>query len=78
MVYPMKCTTAGVCAYSDGYVQPQVHSGAIPGNVTKGVITLRKKGGRHVWEELDNYWPITLLNTDLRFWPFVCSLSLAI
>ena len=39
--------------------------GAIPGSVTKGVITLLKKGGRHVWEGLDNYRPINLLNTDL-------------
>ena len=35
--------------------------GAIPGSVTKGVITLLKKGGRHVWEGLDYYRPITLL-----------------
>ena len=40
--------------------------GAIPGSVTKGVITLLKKGGRHVWEGLDDYWPITLLNTELK------------
>ena len=40
--------------------------GAIPGNVTKGVITLLKKGGRHVWEGLDYYRPITLLNTKLK------------
>ena len=40
--------------------------GAIPGSVTKGVITLLKKGGRHVWEGLDNYRPITLLNTELK------------
>ena len=40
--------------------------GAIPGSVTKGVITLLKKGGRHVWEGLDDYRPITLLNTDLK------------
>ena len=38
--------------------------GAIFGSVTKGVITLLKKGGRHVWEGLDDYRPITLLNTD--------------
>ena len=38
--------------------------GAIPGSVTKGVITLLKKGGRHVWEGLDDYMPITLLNTE--------------
>ena len=39
---------------------------AIPGSVTKGVITLLKKGGRHVWEGLDDYRPITLLNTELK------------
>ena len=40
--------------------------GAIPGSVTKGVITLLKKGGRHVWEVLDDYRPITLLNTEFN------------
>ena len=40
--------------------------GAIPGSVTKGVITLLKKGGRHVWEGLDDYRPITLQNTELK------------
>ena len=40
--------------------------GAIPGSLTKGVITLLKKGGRHVWEGLDDYRPITLLNTELN------------
>ena len=40
--------------------------GAIPGSVTKGVITLLKRGGRHVWEGLDDYRPITLLNTELK------------
>ena len=35
--------------------------GAIPSSVTKGVITLLKKGGKHVWEGLDDYRPITLL-----------------
>ena len=40
--------------------------GAISGSVTKGVITLLKKGGRHVWEGLDDYRPITLLNTELK------------
>ena len=40
--------------------------GAIPGRVTKGVIILLKKGGRHVWEGLDDYRPITLLNTELK------------
>ena len=53
---------AHVCAYSDGYVQPLVRVGS----VTKGVITLLKKGGRHVWEGLDDYRPITLLNTELK------------
>ena len=40
--------------------------GAIPGSITKGVIILLKKGGRHVWEGLDDYRPITLLNTELK------------
>ena len=39
---------------------------AILGSVTKGVITLPKKGGKHVWEGLDDYRPITLLNTELK------------
>ena len=40
--------------------------GAISGSVTKGVITLLKKGGRHVWEGLGDYRPITLRNTELK------------
>ena len=40
--------------------------GTIPGSITKGVITLLKKGGRHVWEDLDDYRPKTLLNTELK------------
>ena len=40
--------------------------GAIPGIITKGVITLLKKGGRNVYEGLDDYRPITLLNTELK------------
>ena len=36
--------------------------GDIPGCITKGVIPLLKKGGRHVWEDLDDYRPITPLN----------------
>ena len=41
--------------------------GVIPGCVTKGVITLLKKGGQHVGEGgLDDYRPITLLNTELK------------
>ena len=30
------------------------------------MIPLLKKGGRHVCKELDNYSPITLLNTELK------------
>ena len=56
---PYECVleaVANVCTYSDGYVQPLVRPG----------ITLLKKGGRHVWEGLDDYRPITLLNTELK------------
>ena len=38
--------------------------GTIPGSVTRGVITLLKKRGKHVWDGLDDYRPITLLNTE--------------
>ena len=40
--------------------------GACPGSITKGVITLLKKDGRHVRGDLDDYRPITLLNTELN------------
>ena len=40
--------------------------GGIPGSITKGVITLLKKSDENVWEDLDDYWPITLLNTELK------------
>ena len=30
------------------------------------MIILLKKGGRHVWEGLDDYRPITPLNTELK------------
>ena len=30
------------------------------------MIILLKKGGRHVWEDLDDYRPITQLNTELE------------
>ena len=40
--------------------------GAIPGSITKGVIPLLKKGSRHVWEGLDDYRPLNLLNTELK------------
>ena len=43
--------------------------GTIPGSITKGVFTLLKKGGRHVWKELDYYRPMTLLNTVKDFGP---------
>ena len=39
--------------------------GAIPDNIRRGMITLLKKGGRHVSEDL-NYSPITLLHTELK------------
>ena len=35
---------------------------------TKNVIILLKKGGRHVWKELDDKRSITLLNTELKIW----------
>ena len=40
--------------------------GAIPGSITKGLIALLKKEGRHVRGDLDDYRPITLLNTELK------------
>ena len=45
--------------------------GATAGNVTKGVIILLKKGGKEVWEGLDDYRPITLLNTELKILAWV-------
>ena len=30
------------------------------------MITLLKKGGRHVWEGLDDYRSIAMLNTELK------------
>ena len=50
--------------------------GAIPGSITKGVITLLKKGSRHVWEDLDDYRPITLLNTELKILTWVLAIRL--
>ena len=54
--------------------------GAISGSITQGMIPLMKKGGRHVWEELDNYRPLTLLNTELKIlsWVLVNQLQLVI
>ena len=40
--------------------------GAISGSITKSVITLLKKDGKYVWEDLYDYRPITLLNTELK------------
>ena len=40
--------------------------GAIPGSIIKGMIILLKKGGRDVWEELDNFRLITLLNNFVK------------
>ena len=40
--------------------------GDIPGSVTNGVITFLMKGGKHVWEGLDDYRSIILLNTELK------------
>ena len=40
--------------------------GAIHGSITNGVITSLKKSSKHVWEELDDYRLITLLNTKLK------------
>ena len=38
---------------------------AISSSITKGDITLLKKDGRHVCEDLDDDRPITLLNKEL-------------
>ena len=45
--------------------------GDIPGSITKGMITLLKKGGRHVWEKLENYRSLTLLNIKLKILAWV-------
>ena len=42
--------------------------GAIPGSITKGVITLLRKEGRDVRRVLDDYRPITLLKRELKIW----------
>ena len=36
--------------------------GAIPGSITNSLITSLKKGGWHVWEDLHDFRPITLVN----------------
>ena len=45
--------------------------GTIPGSIIKGMIILLKKGGRHVWGDFDDYRPVTLLNTELKFLAWV-------
>ena len=40
--------------------------GVIPCSISKGMITLLKKSCRHIWEDLDDYRLITLLNTELK------------
>ena len=40
--------------------------GAIPDSVLKGVITLLKEDARHIWKDLDDYRPLTLLNAELK------------
>ena len=52
--------------------------GAIPGSVTKGVITLLKKGNKHVWEGWDDYRCITLLNIKILARVLVNHLQLVI
>ena len=39
---------------------------AIPTSITDEMITYLKKGGKYVWEGLDDCRPITLLNTELK------------
>ena len=45
--------------------------GAIPSCITKGMITLLKKGSMHIWEKLDDYKPITLLNILLKIYAWL-------
>ena len=52
--------------------------GAIPGSITKGAITLLQKGSRHVSKELDNYRPITLLNTEINILVWVLANRLVV
>ena len=40
--------------------------GAIPGSITKGVITILKKECKNHQREVGDYMPITLLNTGLK------------
>ena len=54
--------------------------GAFPGSITKGMITLLKRGSRYVWEDLDDYRSIILLNTELKIlaWVLASLLQLVI
>ena len=63
MVYPMRLQHMFVLMdmFNHWFAQR-----AILGCITKDVITLLKKGGSHVWEGLDDYRFITLLNTELK------------
>ena len=45
--------------------------GVIPCIFSKGVISLLKKGSRHVLEDIDTYKLITLLNTELKILAWV-------
>ena len=49
---------------------------AIPTSITRGVITLLQKGGKHVSEELDGYGPMSLLNTELKILAWILANNL--
>ena len=51
---------------------------AIPAIVTKGVITLLKKGGKNFWEELDDNKSITMLKTELKIFAMILPYHLQI
>ena len=71
MVYPTKCTR-GCCTCLPLFWRMCSTIGLpIPGSITKDVITLLKKEGRRVQEELDDYRPIILLNTELKILAWV-------
>ena len=47
--------------------------GVILGCITKGVITLLKKGGKHVWKGLDDYRPKTAKHRVKDFGPGIAN-----